>query len=262
MIFGIYIFLVGLCIGSFLNVCIYRIPEDISIVAPRSRCGSCETVLKPLDLIPLLSYAFLGGKCRYCGERISLRYPLVELVTGLLFLLAYLQFGMTITMVESMCFIALLITVFFIDFDHMIIPNELVALGIVIGLAINVYLWIGGQYTMFFLSSKSSGIIGALVGSGILLLISIISSLIYGGQSAIGMGDVKLFVVIGLFLGWELTLLTLWLSFIIGGIIGVVLIFIFKMDRKAAIPFGPFIVTAAFVSMFVGSKLIFMLFGI
>lgn len=250
----VFVFVLGICIGSFLNVCIYRIPEGISIAKPRSRCGYCHTDLKPYDMIPVLSYFLLGGKCRFCKTSFSMRYALIELLTGLLYIACFLKFGYTGTTFILFFFIALMIVVFFIDLDHMIIPNQLVLTGLLAGAMVTLYQFFF-SYTVYESPSYLEAFLGMMIGGGITFAIAEISALFYGGSAGLGLGDVKIFLVIGLFLGWKLTLLALWLSFIFGGLIGIVLLVVLKKDRKMAIPFGPFIVLGTLVSLFFGGHI-------
>jgi leader peptidase (prepilin peptidase)/N-methyltransferase len=238
----LFIFIFGLIIGSFLNVCIYRIPAGKSIATPPSSCGSCGTRLKPLDLFPIVSWIFLGGKCRYCGESIAIRYPFVELMTGLLFSVVFWQYGMDKVLLPYLTLTAILISITFIDLDHQIIPNKinLFALGgfLVFNIILGYINW-------------TDSLLGALIGGGFLFLLVIISK-----GAAMGMGDVKLMAVLGLYLGWTSIILTLLLSFIIGGVFGVLLLVLKIKGRKDAIPFGPWIAIAAFVTIVFGSNIL------
>jgi leader peptidase (prepilin peptidase)/N-methyltransferase len=257
MTFAVWFLILGLVIGSFLNVCIYRIPNHKSIVAPPSSCGNCHTHLRPIDLIPVISYLILKGKCRYCHARIAFRYPLVELTNGFLYMIVYDKYGVSIETIFACVFVSFLIVVSFIDLDHMIIPDQVVVFGIIMGGILSLYHF-KEAYTIYMGTSLYNGIIGMFSGTAIVLLIALVSMLIYGEDGGLGMGDVKFFIPIGLFLGWQLTLLTLWLSFIYGGIVGIVLLFVFKKDRKMAMPFGPFIALGALTSLFWGKTIITM----
>lgn len=236
------IFILGLTIGSFLNVCIYRIPEGESIISPPSSCGSCGTRLKPVELIPVLSWLFLGGKCRYCGESIATRYPLVELLTGSLFAVTYWRIGLDWTLIPYGILIATLITITFIDLDHQIIPNTINLFALIV--------FLGSNLTLGYIDWKEA-LIGSLVGGGFLFLLVVLSR-----GAAMGMGDVKLMAVLGLFLGWRSALLTLFLSFILGGLFGVLLLLLKRKGRKDAIPFGPWIALAATVSILYGNEIL------
>lgn len=238
----LFIFIFGLIIGSFLNVCIYRIPAGKSIVAPPSSCGSCGTRLKPLDLFPVVSWIFLGGKCRYCGEPIAIRYPFVELMTGLLFSVVYWQHGINWILLPYLTLTAVLIAITFIDLDYQIIPNKINLFALVGFLVFNIIL----GYINW-----TDSLLGALIGGGFLFLLVIISK-----GAAMGMGDVKLLAVLGLYLGWTSIILTLLLSFIIGGVFGVLLLVLKIKGRKDAIPFGPWIAIAAFITIVFGSNIL------
>ena len=238
----IFIFIFGLIIGSFLNVCIYRIPLGLSIVTPPSACGSCGQRLKPKDLIPLLSWLYLKGKCRYCGQPISIRYPLVEFITGLIFAFTYWVFGWTWILLIYLIIYSGLIAIVFIDLDHQIIPNS-----------INLFLLI-----IFFISNFileyiywKEAFIGGLLGGGFLFLLVLLSR-----GTAMGMGDVKLMGVLGLFLGWQYTLLTLLLSFIIGGIFSLLLLALKIKGRKDTIAFGPWLVAGFFITTIFGNNIL------
>jgi leader peptidase (prepilin peptidase)/N-methyltransferase len=237
----------GVIIGSFLNVVIYRLPNNNSIVSPPSSCGSCGHRLGPLDLVPVLSYAFLGGKCRHCGEKISARYPLVELLTGGLFALLFWRYGISIDFIKYAILACILISAGFIDIDHRIIPDRLNLFGLIIGV---IFLVIPGS------RSIKSSLLGFLVGGGFLFIVALIS------RGAMGGGDIKLFAIIGLFLGLEKTILALFLTFILGGIVGILLIALKIKSRKDYIPFGPFISIGAFIAIMWYNNLIMYYFNI
>lgn len=174
---------------------------------------------------------------------------MIELLTAVMFVLVYLQFGYTLSTLAMWLLSSILIVVMMTDLDHMIIPNKVVVFGILSGLPFAL-LQIWEPLLMYHSTWSFTGLIGMLAGSGILLLIALISILIYGGEGGMGMGDVKLFVVIGLYTGIKVSLLALWLSFITGGIIGMLLLLVFRKDRKLAIPFGPFIVIGTWLAVF------------
>ena len=233
--------ILGLIIGSFLNVVIYRLPNNKSIVSPPSSCGSCGHRLGALDLVPVLSYIFLKGKCRHCGERISIRYPLVELLTGGLFALLFWRFGLSFDFVRFAVLSCILVSAAFIDIDHRIIPDKLNLFGIVTGL---VFIFLPDSLTI------KNALLGLVVGGGLLLLVAVIS------RGAMGGGDIKLFAVIGLFLGLEKTIVALFLTFLLGGIAGIILIATKIKSRKDYIPFGPFIGIGAFIAIMWYNQLI------
>jgi len=247
----VIIFMYGLIIGSFLNVCIYRIPREESIVNPPSHCPNCGIRLKPLDLIPLLSYLIYRGKCRYCAQKISPRYFLVELLTGVVSVALFVKYGLTIDFVAFLFLAYILIAVFFIDLDHQIIPNELVITGLIGGAILFVY----NLFIPFQIYSDDrwwNPLLGLVSGSGLLLGVSLIGTALYKGDDVMGMGDVKLFAPIGLFLGWRMTLLALFISVVLGGMSSLMLMLLGKANRKSMIPFGPFIVSAVFITIMWG----------
>jgi len=247
-------FIIGAVMGSFYNVVIYRVPEKKSIVKHRSSCGSCGTVLKPVDLVPIFSYLFLRGKCRYCKQRISIQYPFVELITGLLFVLLYFKFSLSIEFLFSAYLVSILIIVFFIDLKHLIIPNGLVIAALIGGLALFVVRFF---YTDSIIGNAPwyGSLLGAVIPSGFLLLVAIFGYFAYKGE-AMGMGDVKILIPIGLFLGLELSVLALFLSMFVGGITGLILIITGIKDRKSQIPFGPFIVIGSLISILYGNEIL------
>ena len=236
-----FIFILGLCIGSFLNVVIYRLPGGESITLERSHCTSCGKRLRWYELIPLFSYLFLRGRCRTCHEPISLRYPIVELLTAITFALVFLQFGLTLELLKYLFLSALLVAISFIDLEYFIIPNSLIIIGLVGGVILNI----AAQDVGFV-----SALAGLLVTSGFLLLIALASK---GGM---GGGDIKLVAVTGLFLGWPLGPFGLILGAVIGGMIAVVLLLFRIKGRKDPLPFGPFIALGTFISILYGSQII------
>ena len=188
----------GLCIGSFLNVCAYRLPLGESVVHPRSRCTSCGRMLSWFDNLPVASWVALRGRCRTCGEPVSWMYPAVEIVTALVFAVTYLTYGLTLLTVVRVIFACALIVLFVTDLQHKILPNVITLPGIVIGFVCSIFLppgWV-------------SSLIGILVGGGVLFAIAEVYYRVRG-QEGLGMGDVKLLAMIGAFLGWKLVLLTL-----------------------------------------------------
>ena len=244
-----YVFIIGIIFGSFFNVCIYRIPENKSIVNPPSHCYNCNTRLKPLDLVPILSWSLLRGKCRYCGQKISPRYALVELLTGILFVLVYKVYGYNTITLYYLLLVSLLVIITFIDLDHYIIPDELIIFGSIGALIFNIL----GQGI-----SIKDGLLGGLIcGGGMLVLIHLIELLIK--KEAMGGGDIKLFGMVGLFLGIKLGMITILLSVYVGAIYGVGSIIYSKMKQKeynSIIPYGPFISVGALISILYGTNII------
>ncbi|SMP48785.1 prepilin peptidase [Anoxynatronum buryatiense] len=239
------LFFLLLFIGSFLNVCIYRIPREESIVFPGSHCPHCNTPLKPFELLPVVSWLALRGKCRTCGVKISARYPAVELLTGILITLVYLSYGLSISFFAISFLTLLLIVMTFIDLDHQIIPD---------GLTIMVA--VGGVFHLAYGLIGNTGItigqaaLGVLIGGGFFLAIAIVSN---GGM---GGGDIKLMAALGLWFGWQGILLVMFLSFIIGGIVSVGLLIARRKGRKSMVPFGPFIGIGTFLTAVYGNQII------
>lgn len=240
-------FIIGACIGSFLNVCIFRIPESKSIVTPGSACPGCNTFLKFYDNIPILSYLFLLGKCRTCSAPISIRYPMVELLTGLLAFAAVIKFGVSIDFSIYFIFICALVVITFIDLDHQIIPDIISLPGIPIGLLSSLFL-----ASLYF----KDALIGALIGGGSLFLVAWGYQLITG-KEGMGGGDIKLLAMIGAFIGWQGVFFTIFVASASGSIIGAVLMLFAQKDLKFAVPFGPFLSLGAIAYIFFGPELIF-----
>lgn len=236
--------ILGLLIGSFLNVCIFRIPREESISFPPSHCGSCGTRIKPYDLIPVISYMLLGGKCRNCKAALSIQYPLIELATGLLFAALYIEFGLTLECIKFMVFFCLLIVIGVIDLKTTDVYTKTTVTGIAIGI---IFIILG----YFFGGSQEIWpyVFGGLLGGG---TISVIILLTHG----MGWGDAEICLMCGLFLGFRATLVLLFLAFVIGGITGLLLILTKKKTRKDYIPFGPFLSLGAMMSTLFGQKLI------
>lgn len=242
---ALILFAIGLCVGSFLNVCICRLPENESIVSPRSRCPFCRTLIRWYDNIPLLSYLFLGGRCRHCKIHISPQYPLVELMTGLFFVALYGHFqGLRLTLFFSV-FVSLLIVASFVDLKYRIIPDEISLGGLAIGLVLSFW-----RPDLSILEAGS----GALLGGGILYLLGLIYTSITG-REGIGWGDIKLVAMIGAFLGVKMLLFVLLVSSGLGALMGVGLILLAGKGRTYPIPFGPYLTIGALVTLFFGHHL-------
>lgn len=251
----------GLVIGSFVNVLIYRLPEGKSIVLPGSACMNCGTQLKPLDLVPVVSFLLLKGRCRYCHTPISPRYPMVEVLTAAVFAVLFARYGLTVEFVAFAYLMVLLIAVLFIDYDHRIIPDELVIAGLAGGAIVFVYNIIKPGELSYGDVKWWTPLLGLVAASGILFLISVIGSILYKTDEAIGMGDVKLLAPIGLFLGWKLGLEALFFSVLAAGITSLLLIILGLKGKKDTIPFGPFIVAGAFAAVMWGWDIIFWYIG-
>jgi len=241
----LFFFIIGLMVGSFLNVCIWRIPRQKSIIFPPSHCPQCGQPIKVRDNIPLVSYLFLRGRCRFCKTKISLRYPLVEFLTAIIFLLLFLKFGAGFKLFSSLILVSLLIMIFFIDLEHLIIPDTIVFPGLGLGIIFS--------FSHGFPSPLET-LWGLLFGGGVLYLIALLSGWIARKES-MGGGDVKLAAMIGTFLGWKMTALSLILAFISGALISLVLLAVKIKGRKDVVPFGPFIAVGGIVSLLAGEKI-------
>ena len=247
------IFLFGTAIGSFLNVCIYRIPlPDVSIHSPRrSFCPKCNETINFYDNIPILSYLLLRGKCRYCKTKISLIYPLVELATGILFLLVFHHFGLTLEFLLALAFIAVLLPISVIDARHYIIPNVIIVTGLILGSVIVCAITYQRADVWYLLTR----FIGAVAGGLVLWLIAVIGSAVLR-KKAMGGGDIKLMALIGLFLGaWPELVMVLAFSAFSGAIVGSALILSGRKSRQSPIPYGPFLAGAAVLVLLWGDEL-------
>ncbi len=243
-------FIFGLIIGSFLNVCIYRLPRDMSIIRPASACPVCSTTIKPWDNIPLLSYILLKGKCRGCGERISIRYPMVELLNGVLYLLTFKYFGTGWHLPFLFAFVSAMIVITFIDLDFQIIPDEITLPGIVIGLIVSSFIMLDPFSMPTQIIGFKNALLGFLLGGGLYFLIAVLSK---GGM---GGGDIKMMAMVGAFLGWKAVLLTTFIGSLTGSIVGIFLMVFKGKGRKTKIPFGPFLALGSIITLFMGGEII------
>ena len=242
---GIAVALFGLVVGSFLNVCIHRLPKRESIVWPGSRCTQCDRPLAWFENLPLVSYAALRGRCRTCGTRISLRYPIVEAITMGVFLLHWYIWGLQPILLPRLLFACALIVLFAIDLEHQILPNVITVPGIIVGLLSSLF-WPPG-----ILASLA----GVAVGGGILWLIAEVW-LRLRGVEAMGFGDVKMLAMIGAFLGIKMVLLTFVLSSLLGGLIGMIVIASRRGSLATAVPFGTMLAVAAFIASVAGDQIV------
>jgi len=242
------LFVFGATVGSFLNVCIYRLPRNKSVVLPRSFCPSCEKPIKLYDNIPIISYLLLKGKCRQCDAKISIKYPIVEFITAFFFLMLFRKYGLSFEFLVNALFISLLIAISFIDLEFQIIPDVLSIGGLLVGFASTffrkpVFFWLDAVY-------------GVLAGGGILFAIA------YGYQfitkrEGMGGGDIKLLGMIGAFCGVKGVIFSLMSGSLIGTLVGIPMMLIEGKDTKYAIPFGPFLSFGALTFIFVGDRVIY-----
>ena len=247
MILYIFAFIFGIAVGSFLNVCIFRLPLEQSIVTPGSHCFSCKKPIPFYDNIPLISFILLKGKCRHCKVPFSFQYPLVELLTGIFALACVFRWGFTMNALGIFIFVAALIVITFIDFEHKIIPDVISLPGILYGLV--------AAFVLQRISFVDS-LLGGLLGGGSLLLVAGLYYLLTK-QEGMGLGDVKLLAMMGTFLGWQSILFIVMIGSISGAVIGVTAMIIKKKGRKYAIPFGPFLSLGAVAYLFYGREIIY-----
>ena len=246
MIALIFSFIFGTMVGSFLNVCIFRLPTHQSVVTPFSYCLSCKQPISLYDNIPILSFIILRGKCRKCKAPLSYQYPMVEFLAGLFSLIFMIKYGLSLNYAVYFTFSAALITITVIDIKHQIIPDSITLPGIGVGLLISFLL-----STLSFLDS----LIGTVIGGGSLLLVS-------GGyyfftkHEGMGLGDVKLLAMMGAFLGWRSILFIIMVGSFSGALVGITVMLLKKKDRKYAIPFGPFLSLGGLSYLLYGQEII------
>ena len=235
------VFTLGASVGSFLNVCIYRIPAGQSVVSPPSHCFACGEKLGLVDLVPILSYFYLRAKCRRCGEPFSGQYPLVEFITGVLFALVLLRFGVAWETLAGWVFLSVLVAVTVIDIHHRIIPDKIVIVGVVLGLPlVALQSW----------PTLWSGLAGFVAAGLFLLAIAVVS------RGGMGGGDIKLAALMGLYLGLQNVAVALFLAFLVGGVFGIFLLVTGLKGRKDAVPFGPYLALGGIAALFWGSQLV------
>jgi len=259
--------LIGLAIGSFLNVCISRIPLEQSVVSPRSRCPQCKKPIGSFDNIPVLSYIILGGRCRNCKKKISIRYPLIEALTATVSALIYLKFDIGFEWAVYFLFCAALIALAFIDADHRILPDVITLNGLWIGIAISFFLWLPGPLVARLLQgvgvtapgprlvSIVSSMIGAAIGGGLLWGVREAYFRVRGVEG-MGFGDVKMMAMVGAFVGTALTLFTILVGSVLGSVIGIVVMRFAGKDRDYELPFGTFLSLGAILAVLYGNELI------
>jgi leader peptidase (prepilin peptidase)/N-methyltransferase len=250
MFLNVFVFIFGAAVGSFLNVCIFRLPANGSILKPLSQCPHCHHPIRFYDNIPLISFIVLQRKCRDCKGAISWRYPLVELITAVLALLLFYKFYLSWNFLIFFIFTAVLIVITFIDFDHQIIPDVLTLPGIPVFFLLGVFVvkvpWL-------------EALIGLLVGGGVLFAIAFVYELLTK-REGMGGGDIKLLALIGGFLGWKSLIFVLLVSSFLGAVVGITIMIIKKQDMKYAVPFGPFLSAAAVAYLFWGDAFTRILF--
>ncbi|MFZ2054322.1 MAG: prepilin peptidase [Candidatus Aminicenantales bacterium] len=242
----IVIILFGLVWGSFLNVVIFRLPRGLSLMWPPSTCPQCGTRIKAYDNVPVLSYLLLRGKCRACGLKISVAYPIVELLTPVCFLLLYARFSLSVPFFASVLFASALIALCFIDLYHQILPDEITLPGLALAL-----LYSGFRSDM----TLRQALVGAVVGAGFLLVIYA-AYLLLRKKEGLGMGDVTIMLLVGAYLGWMKAFFTLLVGSLAGALVGLFLLSFRKKDLQFALPFGTFLAPAAFFALVWGDRII------
>ncbi|MBZ5534401.1 MAG: prepilin peptidase [Acidobacteriia bacterium] len=287
---NLFTFILGTVIGSFLNVCILRWPQDQSVVKPRSHCPQCGALIKAYDNVPILSYLILKGRCRACGTSISVMYPVVELLTGLFFLLCGLRFGYTLETLKYFVLGSGLIVLIFSDIKFRLLPDQVTIYGTLMGLFLSLKVWVGDDSIRFLISlnqhaqiffertarsladswagnylgseslySLLGSLCGALFGGGILFLLGELYYLLRK-EEGLGMGDIKMMGMVGAFFGLKLTFVTIMLGSLLGSVIGVIGMLFFGRDMKYQLPFGTFLGIAALILALAGGPILHFLF--
>ena len=256
MFIKIFIFILGSLVGSFLNVCIYRLPREQSIIKPRSHCPQCKKPIFWYDNIPLVSYFILRGRCRFCKQKISFGYFLVELITASVFLAFYIRYGLSFDFIFYTLFVCALIIATFVDIAHRIIPDQISVGGIVIGFILSGFRGLNLAPFSFNRWPVLDSLLGIIIGGGIIYLTGKSFDLVYfkllkkppidGETESMGGGDVKLLAMIGAFLGWKIVILTFFLAPFFGAVVGIISLI---MRKGHTIPYGPFLSLAAFISL-------------
>jgi leader peptidase (prepilin peptidase) / N-methyltransferase len=240
------IFILGTLFGSFANVCIYRLPQRLSIIFPGSHCPSCQEALRPWHNIPLLSYLLLGGQCARCKTTISPCYPLIELSNGLLYIFLYHHYHLSVQTVVFALLTTALLIVSCIDLAHTIIPDAITLPGTVVGLGTSLWLTPVGI---------RNAVLGVVLGGGLFLLMAVLSVIILK-REGMGGGDIKLIAMLGAFLGWHAVLVTIFLAAVLGACLGLTLILLRRKGRREPLPFGPFIALGALLAMVWGDTIL------
>ncbi len=255
MVYYIFIFVFGALIGSFLNVCIYRVPRSQSIIWPSSRCPSCNNPINYYDNIPIFSYyLLLRGRCRSCREKISVIYPLVEALNAFFYLLVFWRFGPEWSSAVYCILCSALIVITFIDLDFQIIPDRITLPGIPLGLIAGSFLLPDPFLRATALGYKAS-LVGAVSGFSLFYLVAFLSIKILK-KEGMGGGDIKLMAMLGAFLGWKAVILTTFLGSLSGSLIGIGLMAFRGREKGSLIPFGPFLALGALLSLFFGQEIL------
>ncbi len=255
IVYSLIVFVFGALVGSFLNVCILRIPKGESIVSPPSHCPACKSSIPFYDNIPLISYLILRAHCRYCGARISFRYFVVEFLMAALAVALLLRVGLGLGYFAYFVFVASLIVITFIDLDERIVPDVISLPGIGLGLLLSIVNWLLPMDPLSVLPSPMSSLMGVLLGGGSRLGVAWAYQL-FTGREGMGGGDVKLLAMVGAFLGWPAIPVALFFASLTGSLIGLGLMILKQTDGKLALPFAPFLCLGAILHLFIGEILI------
>ncbi|MFQ5539554.1 MAG: prepilin peptidase [Candidatus Binatia bacterium] len=255
IVYSLIVFVFGAMVGSFLNVCILRLPKGESIVSPASHCPACNSPIPFYDNIPLISYLLLRARCRFCGARISFRYFVVELLMAALAVALLLRVGLGFGYFAYFVFVASLIVITFIDLDERIVPDVISLPGIGLGLLLSIVNWQLPMNPLSVFPSPVSSLIGILLGGGSLLGVAWAYQL-FTGREGMGGGDVKLLAMVGAFLGGPAIPVALFFASLVGSLVGLGLMIVKHADSKLALPFAPFLCMGAIVYLFIGDKLI------
>ncbi|MCP4655924.1 MAG: prepilin peptidase [bacterium] len=242
----VYVVLLGLVVGSYLNVVIYRLPRRISTILPRSRCPRCRTAIRPWDNIPVVSFLILRGRCRHCRATISWRYPLIEALTGLAFIACFKHFDVAFDVVTAVALCAAMIVLAMIDLEHYLLPDAITLPGIVLGLALQPWLsW----------STFKDAALGAALGAGFLYALTWVYYR-WRKVHGLGLGDVKMLAMVGAFLGWQGVIATLFIGSLSGSVVGVGMMLRGRMHLQSKLPFGVFLALGAVLTLFFGRQLV------
>ncbi len=249
--FSLLFFILGSLVGSFLNVCIVRMPKEKSVVTPRSHCVHCQKLIAWYDNVPFFSFLILRGRCRHCSKKISFRYFLVELFTASAFVLFYQHFGLQIILWPYLIMLAGLIVATFVDIEHRIIPDEISVGGMIVGFLLSLAIpQMHGTSSHLFSAGKS--LLGILIGGGSIYLMGLVGDFIFKKES-MGGGDVKLMAMIGAFLGWQSALLAFFIAPFFGAALGIIVLI---RTKESLIPYGPFLALGALIALFYYQPLI------
>lgn len=250
-----FVFIFGTIIGSFLNVCIFRIPLEQSIAFPPSHCMSCGKRLKWYDMFPIISWIMLKGKCRFCGRKISYRYPLVEFMTGIIFFVVYLKYGFSFDLVKYLIFSSLIIVIGLIDLDTTDVYTSTIIFGIISAVTLIIIGYVLYKMNLNTNFSVVNCILGGAIGAGFILFIMVLAHIVFKANG-MGSGDIEICFVCGMFLGVKSIIFMLFLSVLVGGIIGILLVLLGKKKKTDYIPFGPFIALSSIISILFGQEII------